>query len=307
MELSKTYLERFILDCKAKGMTQHSIETYRSNVSEFLIYNPDPKVVTIDQLRNYLEKLRYRQLSNSTLKGYMSAVSSLFDFLIFEKELLVNPVIPFRKRYLDRSKNHPETRQLISIEDMRSILTAAGGIQEKAMILVLAKTGIRRGELHDLKESDLDFERKIIQIPAKAKRSCNIAIMDPELENALKDLLLWRQRRAKTDWLWISTKGGRIHKDAPGRILAELGRKMHLHQDKGPLSKRLTPHCLRHWFTTHLFRAGMDPQYIKYLRGDSLRMESWQIYNRIDIGLVRVEYLRCMPRIAGNQGIQTRL
>jgi len=303
----KSYLERFILDCRAKGMTKHSIETYKCNVSEFLTYNPDPKVVMTDQLRSYLEILRSRQLANSTIKGYMSAVSSLFDFLVFEKEIQINQVLSFRKRYLDRSKNHPETRQLISIEEMRCLLSAAGGIQEKAIILVLAKTGIRRGELHDLRESDLDFDRKIIQIPQKAKRSCNIAIMDPELENTLKDLILWRQRRAKTDWLWISTKGRRIHRDMYGMILADLGRKLHLHQNKGPLSRRLTPHCLRHWFTTHLFRAGMDPQYIKFLRGDSLREESWQIYNQIDIGLVRAEYLRCIPQISGRHTSQTRL
>jgi len=301
------YLERFILDCKAKGMTKHSIETYRSNVSEFLIYNPDPRMITLDQLRSYLEKLRYRQLSQSTLKGYMSAVSSLYDFLVFEKEIQANPVISFRKRYLDRIKSQPESRQLISINEMQDLYAAARNIQEKAMILVMAKTGIRRGELHDLKESDLDFERRIIQIPKKAKRSCNIAIMDDELKNILEDLLLWRHKRKKTDWLWISSKGGRIHKDDPGMILAEIGKKLHLHQDKGPLSRKLTPHCFRHWFTTHLFRAGMNPQYIKFLRGDSLRKESWQIYNRIDIELVRTEYLRCMPRISGRQSIQTRL
>lgn len=305
MKLS--YLERFVLDCKAKGMTQHSIETYQSNVSEFLSYNPDPRIVSIDQLRSYLEKLRYRKLSHSTLKGYMSAVSSLYDFLVFEKEILVNPVIPFRKRYLDHIKCHPETRQLISIKEMQDLYKAARNIQEKALIMVMAKTGIRRGELHDLRESDIDFDRMTIHIPQKAKRSSNIAIIDEELENTLKDLLLWRQRRAKTDWLWISTKGGRIHKDAPGMILAEIGRKLHLHQDKGPLSRKLTPHCFRHWFTTHLFRAGMDPQYIKFLRGDSLRKESWQIYNRIDIELVRTEYLRCIPQISDRQFIQTRL
>jgi integrase/recombinase XerD len=301
------YLERFILDCKAKGMTKHSIETYRSNVSEFLIYNPDPRMITLDHLRSYLEKLRYRQLSQSTLKGYMSAVSSLYDFLVFEKEIQANPVISFRKRYLDRIKSQPESRQLISIEDMQALYAAARNIQEKAIILVMAKTGIRRGELHNLRESDLDFERKIIQIPKKAKRSSNVAIMDEELKNVLEDLIHWRRRRAKTDWLWISTKGGRIHKDNPGKILAELGKKLHLHQDKGPLSRKLTPHCFRHWFTTHLFRAGMDPQYIKFLRGDSLRKESWQIYNLIDIELVRAEYLRCIPRISGKQYTQTKL
>ncbi|KAB2942422.1 MAG: site-specific recombinase [Candidatus Methanoperedens nitroreducens] len=291
------YLERFLLDCRAKNMTNHSIETYRSNVIEFLAYFPKPITVTNDDLRLYIGKLRLRKLAPGTLKGYMSAVASFFDFLVFEKEIQFNPVPEFRKRYLDRIKCHPETRQLISIMDMQLLYKTATHPLQKIIIILLAKTGIRRGELHDLKESDLNFQFHVIRIPMKAKRSHNLAFMDDELEGALKEYLEWRYKRTKTDWLLISGKGGRIHKDAYGMILADLGEKLHLHNSNGPLDRKLTPHCFRHWFTTHLFRAGMDPQYIKFLRGDSMRVESWQIYNRIDPEMVRIEYLRCIPKI----------
>jgi len=70
-----------------------------------------------------------------------------------------------------------------------------------------------------------------------------------------------------------------------------------MHDPHGPLERKLTPHCFRHFFTSYLFRAGMTPLYIKFLRGDSLRTESWMIYNRIDSELVRAEYMRCMPQI----------
>lgn len=291
------YLEKFTLDCQAKGMTKHSIETYKSNVLEFLEHFPDPHEITMDHLISYIAILRSRQLSPSTLKGYMSAVSSFYDFLVFDQEIQMNPIPAFKKRYLGHVRYHPEIRQLISIREMQDLFKAAPHILHKVIIMLLVKTGIRRGELHDLKESDLDFPKKIIRIPDKAKRSNNIAFMDDELEITLKEYLVWRKRRAKTDWLLISNKGGRIHKDAPGMIIAELGEKLHLHDKNGTLEMKLTPHCFRHCFTTYLFRAGMNPQYIKFLRGDSLRKESWQIYNRIDIELVRAEYLRCIPKI----------
>lgn len=47
----------------------------------------------------------------------------------------------------------------------------------------------------------------------------------------------------------------------------------------------------------HLYRAGMDPQYIKWLRGDSLQKEAWQVHNHIDIESVRMEYERCIPKL----------
>lgn len=292
-----SYLERFIRDCKTKGLTPHSIETYRSNVQEFLTYYPNPHDVGMDHLRAYLEKLRSRNLSRATLKGYMSAVSSFYDFLVFEKEILVNPTIGFRRRYLQRIKDQGETRQLLTIKNMHDLLKSAKDIQERAIITFLAKTGIRRGELHDLKDSDLDFDRKRITIPTKAKRTNTIAFMDYELEVVLLEFLSWRENRTRGRYLWISKKGGRIHRDKYGEILAKHGEKLHLHSKNGGLDKKLTPHCLRHFFTTHLFRAGMNPQYIKFLRGDSLKDESWQVYNRIDLDLVRDEYLKYIPKI----------
>lgn len=291
------YLQRFIHDCEAKGMTRHSVETYLSNLREFLASYPQPCKTTTEDLRRYLQALRSRHLATSTLKGYMSAISSFFDFLLFEKEILINPVVEFRKRYLVRIKTHQESRQLISIEEMQAVYQDAETIAEKAIIMILAKTGIRRGELHDLKESDLDFKKKIIHIPTKAKRSNCIAFIDPELEAVLKEYLAWRKDRTKTEFLWLSSKGGRIHRDLYGVIISNIGKRLNLHHANGYLDQKLTPHCFRHWFTTHLFRSGMNPQYIKFLRGDSLRDESWQIYNRIDIELVRVEYLRHIPSL----------
>ena len=273
------YLDKFLVDCETKGMTRHSIETYQSNVLEFFTYYPRPHEVTTDHLRFYLNKLRARNLAISTLKGYMSAVSSFFDFLVFENEIQLNPIPAFRKRYLDHIKYNPSARQLISIREMQELYCAAPHILKKVIIMILAKTGIRRGELHDLKESDLDFYRKTIHIPEKKKRSNYISFMDDEFEHTLKEYLVWGNRKAKTEYLLISNKGGRIHKDRYGMILAELGRELHLHRNDRALEAKLTPHCFRHWFTTNLFRSGMNSQYIKFLRGDSLRDEAWQIYN----------------------------
>lgn len=290
-------MARFIHDCEAKGMTAHSIETYLSNLREFLAYFPKPCKVDTESMRTYLSHLRSRNLSHSTLKGYISAIASFFDFLVFEKDIAFNPVVEFRKRYLHRLKVHPETRQLISIHDIQELFKATTYPLQRVIIMLLAKTGMRRGELHDLKESDLNFLNHSIRIPVKAKRSHNIAFMDDELESTLKEYLEWRNKRAKSPWLLISNKGGRIHKDVYGQILAELGEKLHLHHRNGPLDRKLTPHCFRHWFTTNLYEAGMEPEYIKFLRGDSMREESWQIYNRINPEKVRVEYLRCMPQL----------
>ncbi len=289
------WIPGFERDLRARGLTPQGILTYRSQVKFFLRAFAEPSHVNSDDLRVFLEELRARNLSASTLKGYFSSISAFFDYMIYEGLIEINPVLPFRKRYLSRLKVQGETRQLISIEDMRSLVAAAPGIREKSLIMTLAKTGMRRGELLGMKVESLDLKNDIIRIPRKAKRTNCIAFLDDELKAVIQEYLSWRHKFARSDWLWITGRGGRIHRDYPNQVLAGLGSSLGLHQKDGPISLRLTPHCMRHFFTTHLFRNGMNEQYIMFLRGDSMRKESWQHYNHFDLQNVKQEYLRCVP------------
>lgn len=289
-------VEGFVEDCQAKGLTRHTIETYRSNVKAFLQACRKPLNVNLDDLKGFLAELRARDKAASTLKGYFAAINAFYDYLAFSGAMPSNPVISFRRRYLARLRAKGECRQLISLEDMRLLISAAHDILDLALIMVLAKTGMRRGEMLLMKVESLDFRNDIIWIPCTAKRSNRIAFIDGELKDILREYLSWRQERTGSSWLWISKHGGRLHKDYPGNVLAALGAALQLHTPGGPLRQRLTPHCLRHFFTTWLFRAGMNPEYIKWLRGDSLG-EAWEIYNHVDPEAVKKEYLLRMPRL----------
>jgi integrase/recombinase XerD len=299
------YIFDFVADCQARGLTAHTIETYRSCLNAFLRTHTEPTEINLDDLRTFLGELRARGLQGSTLKGYFYALSSFYNFLVYEGLVVTNPVLGFRKRHMSRIKLQRNTRQLISVQEMKYLVSAAAGVKEKALIMTLAKTGMRRGELLGLKVKDIDIDRGYIRVPPKAKRSQLIAFMDAELQGVLAQYLHWRAKYAKSDWLWISKRGGRIHKDTTGKIIARLGEQLGLHKPGGALEEKLTPHCFRHWFTTYLFREGMNRDYIKWLRGDSLRSEAWEWYNHIDPETVKQEYLRCIPRLL--REIQTRL
>lgn len=294
-----TLLNEFVSDCQARGLTKHTIETYQSAVKSFIQACENPFAVELIHLKAFLGELRARDLAASTLKGYFSSISSFYDFLIYDGATGINPIPSFRKRYLrtKEQQNGENARQLISVQQMQLLVSAATSIREKALILTLAKTGIRRGELLSLRVEDINFKDGTIRIAAKAKRSNRLTFMDEELKETLREYLHWRGWKARTSWLWISDHGGRIHKDMPNLILADLGAALGLHQKQGPISAKLTCHCMRHFFTTHLFRHGMNIEYIKWLRGDALHKEAWQIYNHIDIEEVRQEYLHRIPKL----------
>lgn len=163
----------------------------------------------MDMLRQHLQHIRKRNYAASTYNSYYAAIECFFEFLIFEEYIDHNPIPAFRKRYLRRVTQSAgkHTRQPLNTQQVRNILKIAQnkGICETAIILTFAKCGLRRGEFMSLTVEDLNFDKHIITIPEKAKRSYNIAFMDHELEKVLKQYLIWRKHQnPKTKYLWVS-------------------------------------------------------------------------------------------------------
>ncbi len=291
-------IENFRLDLELRQLRAHTIESYMSNVNHFLRHNPDFLKVDRNKLKIYLQKLQRKRLSNSTIKTYFIAIHSFYEYLMYEGIVNENPIIPFRKRYLPK-RHRKDTRQEISLNAAKVIIRSSGFILDRTLHVLFAKTGLRRGELLSLQLEDLDLKeyRIIIQLTGKRTEFRPI-YFDDEFLFLLLDYLDWRQSYAKSNYLFINPNTGKkMHKDYPGSYLKKIGLKMGIHEPNGPMHKKLTPHCWRYFFTTQLYRSGMDYEYIQYLRGDVMATQSWQIYNHIDPEHVREEYLRCIPKL----------
>ena len=69
-----------------------------------------------------------------------------------------------------------------------------------------------------------------------------------------------------------------------------------LNPDSKKHADRFTPHCCRHWLVTHLLRAGMSRDHVKWIRGDTMK-ESIDIYYHIDAEDVRKSYMAYVPQL----------
>jgi integrase/recombinase XerD len=97
--------------------------------------------------------------------------------------------------------------------------------------------------------------------------------------------------------LFLTQLGNRLTHDQLQYCVEKHAARVGLHNPKSDkLAERFTPHCCRHWFTTHLIRAGMPRDFVKELRGDS-RHESIDIYNHIDKKELRESYLTHIPQL----------
>jgi integrase/recombinase XerD len=235
-----------------------------------------------------------------TTKAYFSAINAYYDFLYFTKQISSNPIPSFRKRYLSRIKqqyNGDNSRQLISIEDMRALVSQDMFIQERAILILLAKTGIRRGELISIDLGDVNLDAKEITLKPKAKRTNRLVFFDDETALVLQVYMKWRANYPSSNAFFISPFiHKRVNRNAVNRIVSYHASILGLHHQDGKLNEKLTPHCFRHWFTTHLRRAGMSREFIQELRGDR-RKAAIDIYDHIDLSELKLRYLQCIPSL----------
>ncbi|MEM4703589.1 MAG: phage integrase N-terminal SAM-like domain-containing protein, partial [Candidatus Bathyarchaeia archaeon] len=177
LQSPQRFIENFCRDCELRGMTEESIRRYKSSLKIFTRFlnrnglNMDD--VNAYTLRDFLQHIIYeRKNKNKTVENYFSALSAFYDYLTFEGIANTNIILPFRKRYLRRYKNgfdDPE-RKLLTIEEMSKLVNSIMDPRDKAIAVLLAKTGIRRGELLRLDVEDINWEEYSITLKPTPKR-----------------------------------------------------------------------------------------------------------------------------------------
>ena len=210
-----------------------------------------------------------------------------------------------RKRYLKRYKddNNGHARKLISIEDMAKLANSMFDLRDKTLLVLFAKTGIRLRELIAIDINDINWDMLSIRLKSTHKRSNTVVYFDYETLILLQRWMKKRERIADEDCnaLFVSyTTKHRLHRNAIYNAITKWATPLGLHNPDSPnLEDHFTPHCCRHWFTTHLRRAGMQREYIKELRGDR-RHDAMDIYYHIDHEDLRKSYLGCIPQLGIN-------
>jgi len=300
------HIEGFRKDCQIRGLSKGSIPRYLSVIKIFTQYlewrGTDLLEVERDVLRDFLEYLRIeRKVAHKTVENYFTVLSSLYEYLAYEGYIDLNPVLPVRKRYVRRYKdnNEGQMRKLISIEEMKLLINSVVDIRDKSIITLLAKTGIRRNELITLDVEDIDWIEHIIKLKPTAKRSNRIIFFDDETAFILRRWLRARDLRDKVNSaaLFINIYGNRLNRNGVYLAVTNAAKRVGLHDPNSDrMEDHFSPHCCRHWFTTHLRRAGMPREFIQELRGDA-RKEAIDIYDHIDKKELRESYLAHIPQL----------
>jgi len=299
-------VDGFCEDCRLRGLTVETVRRYRSSILLYTNHLASKgasfSMVDMEVLKGFLRYLKEdRQIKHKSVENVFSALSALYDYLTFEGLAKTNMVLPFRRRYLRRYKQNytsPE-RRLLTVQEMSRLVNYIMDPRDRAILTLLAKTGVRRGEMLRMDVSDIDWRDYSIILKPTPKRSNRTVFFDDECALTLRRWLRIREKLdTKTDALLVSYNTlDRLSRNGAYNSVVKYARELGFHD---PGSERLRdhfgPHCCRHWFTTRLLRNGMPREHVKELRGDA-RREAIDIYHHIDKQELRRTYLACIPKL----------
>ncbi len=276
----RTAREKFITALEADGLSPNTIREYRRVTGQLLAFFGDisPAELSPDDLRCFLADYR-RSRSPKTVYNAWVVLRSFWRYL--EEHGYPNIARALRAPRYPR----PATR-LLTPQDIRSLLKACEytapsrgkrkpfrmprptARRDKALVLLLADTGMRAGEVAALRVKDVDLSSgRIIVRSGKGGKGRTVFASATTLE-ALQHY--WEEREARPDEPAFTTRTGRaLSANEINHLIVNLGKRAGI---------KVHPHALRHFFATQFLRNGGDPLTLKRLLGHStLRMVEYYV------------------------------
>ena len=177
-----------------------------------------------------------------------------------------------------RLVNEPRKAPVVlSREEAARLLEAAPGLKYKAALSVAYGAGLRVSEVANLKVSDIDSERMTLRVEQGKGQRDRYVMLSPQLLELLRDW--WRAARPQ---VWLFPGQNPINPITP----RQLNRAVTAAKDLAGISKRVSPHTLRHSFATHLLEQDVDIRVIQVLLGHA-KLETTALYTRVAGNTIR--------------------
>ena len=293
-DLKQEFLEYIEIE---RGRSVKTVENYDRYLTRFLDHTKakSPSDITENVIREFRLWLN-RQLasengkSKETLKKKTQNyyLISLRAFLKYCAKRGVKTISP---EYIELAKVGDRHLDLITKEELSRLLKSTDGddlksLRDKAILETLFSTGLRVSELCSLSR-DIDLSSDELSVRGKGEK-IRVVFMSDEAKSAIKKYLNKRPDMDEALFVKISGEERKMKDENLGLSTRQIERIIKHYAIKAGISKKVSPHTLRHLFATDLLGNGADLRSVQMLLGHS-NISTTQIYTHVtDSELKRV-------------------
>ena len=260
---------RLIEDMTVRNFTADTQRNYLRAVKNLAIFlGRSPDTAAAEDLRLFQLHLTETHVRPPTINGTVTALRFFFSVTV-DRSAVTKPLT-----FVAEPRKIPV---ILSPEEVARFLEAAPGPKYRAALSAAYGAGLRVSEVVALKVPDIDSKRMLLRIEQGKGRKDRFAMLSPQLLELLRDW--WRIARPQV-WLF------------PGQnpvnhlTTRQLNRAVHTAAHMAEITKRVTPHTLRHSFATHLLEQNIDIRVIQVLLGHA-KLDTTALYTRVATNIIR--------------------
>lgn len=280
-----------------RNMARNTVLSYRIDLARYVDFLrqrniPHPSQSSSSDIRALLKELGAAEYATTSIARLLTAIRMFHRYLVGEQYAATDPAstisFPKKTHWLPRVLEIHEVEKLLEAPNLETPL----GLRDRALLEFLYATGVRVSELTSVRLSDYYPREAWVRVIGKGNRERLVPIGEQALEWVEKYLRELRPRllskRRKTDFLFLNYRGGKLSRIGFWKILKA-------HARGADLSKRISPHTLRHSFATHLLEGGADLRAVQEMLGH-VSIVTTQIYTHLDRAFLKEVHRQFHPR-----------
>lgn len=249
--------------------------------------------VSRQQLIAYLVRLKQEGRAASTVARKLASIKAFYRFLTAERYIRRNPA-----EVLEAASRGLHLPKVLSVQEVERLLDEPNletldGYRDKTMLELLYATGMRVSELVNVPVKNVDMKMQYVIVMGKGSKERMLPLGRTALHylehylSVVRPQLLHGKPDAAAE-LFVTGWGGPMTRERFYEIIVAYGKS-------AGISKRVTPHMLRHSFATHLLNNGTDLRIVQELLGHA-DISTTQIYTHLDVERLREVYDKTHPR-----------
>lgn len=292
MNIKESFLQYLSAE---KRYSRHTVTSYNNDLNQFFSWlereRPGAAAsdVTHGDVRGWMVSLLEGGAASGTVHRKISALRSLFRYMRRHEMISTDPVAGLKLP--KKSKKLPvfvAEDALGKLLDEFRFGDNFSGLRDRTVVEFLYLTGMRRSELINLRDTDVDLSAGQVRVTGKRGKQ-RIIPLSAGFVRSLRTYLAAREESGHAgDWFFVTDRGNKMYDKGVYNLVTRYLAMVTTIEKK-------SPHVLRHTFATHMLNRGADLNSIKELLGHA-SLSATQVYTHNTFEQLKKIYKQAHPR-----------